>query len=154
MIGGRLVKLVFVGVVDDFRADVDQLAPKITIVDFAGEVERVGYREYGIGKPSQVFLTAEFADLFIAAQVVFQRYRCRQLSTLDQAAGGLVNPTVCRIGEMFREQKLLGSHVGSIVDEYGAKQRHLRIGVVRRRAVAEFMSRFLAEGRDVFDLIS
>ena len=56
------------------------------------------------------------------------------LASLDQLAGGLVDATVQRVGEVIGAQELIDLVEDEVVGEDRAEQRHLRLVVVRGNA--------------------
>ena len=134
-----------VGAVDDFLAEVDQLAADREIVDRAAVVPGIDDGDRGAGESGEVLRAADVGQGVVVLEPASQRDRGRDLPALDQLPAGLVDAPVNGLEEMPRLQKFEHAVGRFVVDEDGAEQRLFGLDVVGRLPVGDAL---LASGLD------
>ncbi len=87
------------------------------------------------GEPHQIGVTADFREIRVGFEILLQRNRVGDLTTIDQPGDRLEDPAVHAAGEVFRLQELGDPLERTVVVQDRAEQRHLGFVVVRRRPV-------------------
>ena len=134
----RGVEVDFVGTVDHVLAEADQLAAEEPVVDRAAIVLGVDDADGRRRQARQVGPAAGIVERAVVLEIVAQRDRVGDLAMVDQFAGGREDAAVTTVGKVLRPEKLGNRFVGAIVAHDRAEQGHLRLEVVRRRAIACF----------------
>jgi len=131
LVGGISIKFILIGIIDDIFAKLNQLTPKIQVINQFAVITGIDDRNKIIRQLCQIFCAANFSKFFILLEKGFERNRVGQLATFDLFAAGFKNSSVTGIGEMFWAQDVRNTFIGSVVIQNRAKKGCFRLEVVR-----------------------
>jgi hypothetical protein len=130
LLGRRFLDIAGVGVVDHVLAELDELAPKIEVVDDAPVFAGIDDGDRRQREFSEIGGAADLGQALFRFEEVLQGYRVGDLGALDEDHAGFEYAAVLGHGEVLRTQKIHHFFVGTAVGENGAEERFLGLDVM------------------------
>ena len=128
---GREIHRRVIGDGHHLLADPDQVAPQRQVVD--GTPVILGVDDGGCfgGETGEVLADRHAENVGIGRKEGLQRHRRGNLAHPDQAAGGLVNPLMDGLEEVFRFQEVRDPVEGVVIDEDRTQEALFGLDIVR-----------------------